>query len=277
MSGLETIVSFWHGPLSWLEKLSIASFVRQGHRFVLYSYAPVADLPVGAEWRDAAEILPESEMVFYKGHGTPAVFADRFRLMLMKKGLGIWADCDVYCIRPIEGLGDYIFSYERPPRADGTGGSINVAVLRVPADAPLLDDLLSVFETENRPLFEPHLPLYRRLEVAGRRLLGQKVGPEFMQYGATGPFALSHYLPKYGLLDKVLPPSVFYPVPYTGIPHLLRTGSSLDRAITPDTRGVHVWRSQLTGRGRTQIALPEPQSALHAACLKLGIDPMDAG
>ena len=58
MSNLPTIVSFWHGPMSWLEALSIASFRRQGHRVEVYSYDPVEGLPEGAIARDAAEVLP---------------------------------------------------------------------------------------------------------------------------------------------------------------------------------------------------------------------------
>ena len=255
MTALPTIASFWHGPLSWLERVSIASFVRQGHPVHVYSYEPEGDLPTGAEWKNAEDVLPRDKMFFYKGRGTPGAFSDLFRMSLMRQVRGIWADCDVYCVRPIEGLGDYIFSWERP-------GSINGAVLRIPADAPLLDDLLSIFETDNRPLFEPHLPLGRRLEVAARRLLGDPVPPAYMQYGATGPFALTHFVPKHGLLDKVLPNTVFYPVAYKDIPALMEPGSDIKDIIQPNTRGVHIWRSQLTRRGRSEIALPEKGSAL---------------
>ena len=266
MSRLETIASFWHGPLSWLEHLSISSFVRQGHKVDIYSYESQGELPAGAEWRDAEDVLPRERLFFYKGHGTPGAFSDLFRMSLMRQERGIWADCDIYCVRPIEGLGDYIFSWERP-------GSINGAVLRIPSDAPLLDDLLSIFDLDNRPLFEPHLPLGRRLEVAARRLLGDPVTPSHMQYGATGPFALTHFVPKHGLLDKVQPRSVFYPVLYKDIPQLMAAGSDIADVISDDTRGVHIWRSQLTRRGRTDIATPEPGSALDKLCKAEGIAP----
>ncbi len=255
MTALPVIASFWHGPLSWLERVSIASFVRQGHAVHVYSYEPQGDLPAGADWKKAEDVLPREKLFFYKGHGTPGAFSDLFRMNLMRQQRGIWADCDVYCVRPINDLGPYIFSWERP-------GSINGAVLRIPADAPLLDDLLSIFDLDNRPLFEPHLPLGRRLEVAARRLLGDPVTPAFMQYGATGPFALTHFVPRHGLLDKVLPSSVFYPVPYAGIPALMAPGSDIADVVKPDTRGVHIWRSQLTRRGRAEIEDPAPGSAL---------------
>ena len=194
------------------------------------------------------------------------MFSDLFRLELMRRDAGIWADCDIYCVKPFDGLGEYVFGWERQ-------GSINNAVLRIPANAPLLDDLISVFDTENRPLLEPHLPLGRRLEVAARRLMGDKVPPSHMQFGATGPFALTHFVQKRGLAEKALPSTVFYPVPYTGIPALLEPGSDIANHLKPDTRGVHIWRSQLTRRGRAELAPPPSGSALDRLCKAEGITP----
>lgn len=266
MSALPTIVSFWHGPISWLEALSIASFRRQGHRVEVYSFEPVPGLPASAVACDAADVLPRDKLVFYKGKGTPGVFSDYFRMMALRQGRGVYADLDVYCVRPIEGPPDYLMAYERP-------GSINGAVLHIPADAPLLDDLLAIFTSTDRPLLEPHLPLFRRLEVATRRLLGEHIAPEDMQYGATGPMALTHYVQRHGLVDQVLPSSALYPIPYEGIPALMQPGSSIDAALGPDTIAVHLWRSQLTRRGRAGMPLPAPGSALADLCRREGIDP----
>lgn len=262
--GLPTIVSFWHGPMSWLEALSIASFQRQGHRVEVYAFDPIADLPAGAIWRDAAEILPREKLVFYKDNGTPAVFSDQFRLLLLQQQRGIYADLDVYCIKRFEGPLNYLMGFERP-------GSANTAVLHIPHDAPLLDDLLGIFSGTARPLFEPHLPLARRLEVALRRLTGDPVPPHHMQYGATGPMALTYYTRQRGLWDKVRPASVFYPVAYDAIPSLMRPGSSVDTAIQPNTLAIHLWRSQLTQRGRAEMLTPPPGSAMAELCRRAGI------
>ncbi|MCP8883172.1 hypothetical protein NIM87_06650 [Devosia sp. XJ19-1] len=263
---LPTIVSFWHGPLSWLEVLCITSFIRQGHRVLVYSYDAMEGLPEGAQWRDAADVLPREKLVFYKGRGTPGVFSDHFRYAVLRLGLGVYADLDIYCVRPIAGPPDYLFAWERP-------GSVNGAVLHMPPNAPLLADLISIFETPKRPLFEPHLPPMRRIEVAIRRLVGDRVTPEHMQYGATGPMALTHYVARHGLTDQVRPAATFYPVPYEAIPALMRPGSSLETAITAQTLGVHLWRSQLTDRGRAGLPLPAKGSALAALCAAEGLDP----
>ena len=261
---LPTIVSFWHGPMSWLEALSIASFRRHGHQVEVYSFDPIENLPAGATARDASEVLPRDKLVFYKGKGTPGVFSDYFRMAVLAQGRGVYADLDVYCVQPIEGPPDYLMAYERP-------GSINGAVLHIPADAPLLGDLLSIFTATERPLLEPHLPIMRRLEVAVRRLFGEKIAPEDMQYGATGPMALTHFMRQRGLEQLVRPSAVLYPIPYEGIPALMQTGSSIDAAITPDTLAVHLWRSQLTRRGRADMPLPESGSALWTLCEREGI------
>jgi len=121
---LPPIISFWHGPLSWLEVLCITAFVRHGHPVQVYSYDAIENLPPGAEWRDATALLPREKLVFYKGKGTPGVFSDHFRYAVMRAGLGVYADLDIYCVRPIAGPPDYLFAWERP-------GSVNGAVLRI--------------------------------------------------------------------------------------------------------------------------------------------------
>ena len=263
---LPTIVTFWHGPMSWLELLCARSFVRHGHGVEIYAFEAIANLPDGVTWRDAGEILPQDQLVFYKGRGTPAVFSDRFRVALLQAGRGVWADLDVYCLKPIANPPDYLMGWERE-------GSVNSAVLLMPARSALLDRLASVFAETRRPLLEAHLPIGRRLEVAVRRLIGQKVSPEYMQYGATGPFALTHYVRTLGLTGQVQAREVFYPVRYEQIPQLMQAGSRLEQFVTPQTLAVHIWRSQITNRGRAAMPVPEPDSALAVLCAEMGIAP----
>lgn len=273
MAKLPTIVSFWHGPLSWLERLCIASFVRQGHAFHLYTYDDVQGLPKGAKRRDAEAIIPRDQMFFYKGKHTPAVFADLFRLKLMQQGAGIWADCDIYALKPFVDLGDYVFGYEIAPSAKQKTGSVNNAVFSCPSDSALLDSLLAIFGPDSHTMAMPWLPPLRRAERTLRRLWGQKLAPSDIQFGATGPFPLTYFINHYGLQQHIQPVGVFYPVPYTSIPSLMQPGSIIDSFATSETLGVHIWRSQLTNRGRTGIATPPQGSAMALLCEQDGINP----
>ena len=66
----------WIGSrLSALERLSIASFLANGHPVHLYAYGPIEGIPAGTTLRDAREILPESEVFTYSegfGKGSPS-------------------------------------------------------------------------------------------------------------------------------------------------------------------------------------------------------------
>jgi hypothetical protein len=258
VSDLPPICSFWHGELTWLERMCIASFLEKGHAFALYTYDDVA-LPTGAERRDAASVIPQNRMFFYKRDRTPAVFADLFRLELMRREAGIWADCDVLCVKPLADLPGYIFGVEE-------GNSVNNAVFRCPADSQLLQRLLEVFEPGAIP---PGMPLWRRAEVAVRRALGAKLPAHEMQFGATGPWPLNHWVNQLGLTRYIQPKAAFYPLAYGTANTLLEPGSRLD--VPDETLAVHLWHSALTRRGSRTMPVPQPGSYFDLECKSLGV------
>lgn len=114
---LDTVHGFWHGPMSTMERLCISSFLKNGHRFELYSYAfdeydydwEDLELPIGVIPCDARNILPEGEL--FSLYGSYSSFSDHFRYALMSKVDGWWTDLDVVCLKPLE-LGDYAFLSE---------------------------------------------------------------------------------------------------------------------------------------------------------------------
>ncbi len=104
---LPTIQQLWVGSeLSYIERLSIRSFVAAGHPTHLYTYDPKINAPPGCVVRDAGEILPAS-MIFAhseitgRSKGSLAGFADLFRWKLLFERGGLWADCDVVCLEPL--------------------------------------------------------------------------------------------------------------------------------------------------------------------------------
>lgn len=263
------ICSFWHGDLGWLGRLCIASFIEKGHRFDLYAYDDVGSVPAGCNLRDANEIIPRDEMFFYKGKRTPAVFADLFRLQLMRHAAGVWVDCDVYCVRPYRDLDAYVFGIEG--RVGGKPGGmpvVNNAVFRCPADCELLTALLATFEPGAIP---PGMPWFRRIEVKLRRLLGEELPVQDMQFGATGPWPLNHHLRRLGLMGFASEKSVFYPMNYGNATQLLQPGATLAKWIRTDTLSAHFWHSALTDRGSGQLVLPEPGSFFAAELERFGI------
>ncbi len=265
MSELPRICSFWYGQLGYLERICISSFIEHGHPFALYTYGDVGPVPEGCVLRDASEILPRERMFFYKQKRTPAVFADLFRLHLMAREAGIWADCDVYCLKPFAGLPPYIFGVE----SVGHGGPrINNAVFLCPPESALLKAMLAIFEPGVVP---PGLPRLRALEVAFWRAIGKPLPIESMQFGATGPFPLNHLVKTLGLQQFVQPKPVFYPLDYGRARILLEPNSELGRHVKPETLGVHLWHSALTARGSSALSAPKPGSFLAREIARLGI------
>lgn len=251
---LPVICSFWHGPLGWLERLCLSSFAEQGHRVDLYAYDRPDGLPDGVTWRDAGGVIARDRMFFYKDNRSPAVFSDLFRLELLKRGAGLWADCDVLCVRPFAGLGDHVFGVaEDPGWRNLWRAEINNAVLGLPVDSPALAAMLALFDSDTIP---PGVPFWRRAEIGLRKALGQNVPLHHMQFGVTGPAPLTHFLREQGLTGKAQPRDVFYPLGYGRAADLLEPGTGIEAVMTGNTLGVHMWRSALTGRGSSELRDP---------------------
>ena len=74
-----------------------------------------------------------------------------------------------------------------------------------------------------------------------------------------------------GSVGQVQPREVFYPVRYEEIPRLMQAGSRLEDFIRPETLAVHIWRSQITNRGRAEMPVPVADSALGVLCAEMGV------
>src|SRR4029078_8374501 len=95
------IQGLWIGDvLSRMERLSIASFLAQGHQFDLFTYGPVRNVPKGTRVRDPAEIMSRDRVFQYRDHASYAGFANFFRYKLLLDRGGWWVDLDSVCLRP---------------------------------------------------------------------------------------------------------------------------------------------------------------------------------
>lgn len=240
--------TLWIGPaLGPVERACMLSVLRQGHRLILWCYQPPAGVPQGIALRDAAEILPETSVVRHRG-GSPALFANRFRYELQRRGEGIWVDTDVYLLRPLP--------YGVPLMGLEDRDTINNAVLHLPPDSPLLPPLLSLFEERQVPSW---LPLKSRLLAHVRRLGTGRVGLDHMPWGVAGPRALTALARRFGLFDQALAPEIFYPVHWAAADWIFDPARRLEDQITAATVAVHLWNELIKD---AKNRMPRPGSFL---------------
>lgn len=222
----DLIQGLWIGPeLSTMERLSLASFLAQGHAIHLYTYGAVAGVPPGVVVRDAAEILPASAIFRYRDHDTCAGFANFFRYKLLLERGGWWVDLDVICLAPFDVPGDHVFAGEEgsdPPVATN-------AVIKAPAGSAVMA---------------------RAWEVCRGK------DPAALGWGETGPRLLTGLLREFALEPAIQAPEVFCPIHYD------RWDDALDPGFSPGfpaaTRAVHLWNEMWRREGKSKDARYPP-------------------
>jgi hypothetical protein len=94
---LATVASLWvGGPLGYIQKLCLSSFVYYGHTINLYVYDMDMDVPQGVTKLDASEIVPQDKVFTY--HGQYAGFSDYFRYKMIQSTGVMWVDADTLCL-----------------------------------------------------------------------------------------------------------------------------------------------------------------------------------
>jgi hypothetical protein len=102
LTGLAEIHSLWIGQrLSWIELVSIHSWLEHGHPVTLSSYEQIEGVPNAVCIADAAMILPSSSIIRHRAVGSFALFANRFRYHLLNHGPVTWLDLDMVLLRPL--------------------------------------------------------------------------------------------------------------------------------------------------------------------------------
>jgi mannosyltransferase OCH1-like enzyme len=188
-----------------MERLSISSFLRNGHEYHLYVYEDVADVPRGTVLEDANNILPSSAIFQYKNRASYAGFADVFRFKLLYERGGWWADADMVCLRPFDFPDEYVFSSEM-----NTGKQLtNVGVIKAPPRSEAMAHAFRISEGKN---------------------------PARIAWGEIGPQLMGEVVKSYGLDHYQKPFYTFCPIsewrkfvePYVA-------------GIHPDAYAVHLW------------------------------------
>jgi len=234
---LPVIQMFWHGlPLSRIERLSMISFLRNGHAVHLYVYDEPVGVPAGVELKDAAEILPRSSLFFHRRNQSVAHFSDWFRYQLLFERGGLWSDTDMVCLRPFDYANPVVFAWQDEEH-------LNNAVLGLPARDPLAEWLARSCESPNRML--PYDDWSRRLAKLKRWVKGQ--GREAVRWGDTGPYGLTSAAQYLGYIEHALPKWHFYPVAYEQNRLLFKRVPAGVPSTFDGSRAVHLWNQLIDG------------------------------
>ncbi len=254
------LFSFWTGPITWMERLCVASARRVGHTLTVFSYdpAPLREAGLGVSVADARDVYICDDGLSDLRQSRPDYFSDHFRLEGMARGLGTWVDLDVVFLTPLPDT-PYLFGWEN----DEVIGS---AVLRIPAGSDLLDSYLAY--CRQRPIrpAPPWWPATRRivhtLKYHSNKWRGRK--PARLLYG---PVALTHFVREHGLLEMAVPPEVIYPVSRAQLFY-----DPVDRVgglLTPRTAVVHLWHRYFVEYHG--MADPPPTSWIGKKCREYGL------
>ena len=255
------------GALSWLEQVCLKSFVDQGQRITLFSYEDIPNVPAGVIRRNGREILDTDDFIKYEKKDSFALFADLFRLHMIRACPGmIWVDTDVCCHRPMGYDSDYVLGFELP-------GSqrVNNAVLGLPADSAVLAEMLAF--TADRFAIPPFVKPALQAEYRAAAEAGTPVHVSAQPWGVWGPLMVTHFVQKHGLADQVQPLDAFYPVPFPDRTKFLRRRAVVDGLLTRHTTALHVWASNKRELGLRFDGLPPKGSFLAHLVEKHGIVP----
>lgn len=247
---LPTINCVWIGKeMGPLHAACLRSFIKHGHKVVLHCFEEVIDAPAGVELFDASRLMRPIEIVKHSKTGSLALASDIYRIRILTEGMGIYADCDVFALNPLEDQ-EYIFGWdschawqpEDIASDDAIHGLVNSAVLKMPQGSDLLKEMQRATDD---PYFIP--PWLSRSRIRRRRLqkmIGLPVHISKQMWGVIGPTALTYFVRKLGLTSHVAAPDIFYfyrPENHRSL--LNEQGLSLRDILTPRSKAIHLCAS----------------------------------
>lgn len=242
------INTVWIGKeLGLIHAACLRSFIRHGHDVVLHSYGRPHDTPDGVRLFDANKLMKEDEIVLHKKTNSLTLASDRYRYRILKEGMGLYVDCDMFCVRPFT-ESEYTFGWH-------SHDTINNAVLNAPHDSLFLKHILAA--AEDMYFIPPWRNKYEVLFSQLRKSAGFPTHISKRKWGTIGPSLITFCARELGLLDKASALDIFYPLHFEQLALLYERGLTLNNLITPRTLGVHLYNSALKNRA------VEPDTALY--------------
>lgn len=226
------------GRLGPVERACLRSIAAQGHAVNLWHYGPLEGAPDCVELRDGDEIVPREKVFRHVPSGSFALFSNLFRYELLRRGLGLWFDCDVYLLAPARPDQGTVLSWGEP-------GLVASAVLGLPTDSPILGELIGYFDGRRIP---PWLHWRSRLlRILERQVMGRH-RVEALPWGTLGPHGLTWMVARHGLTGLVRPQAVFSPWTWREASVIFEPGFEIETRITSETLGVHLYNEMIRGR-----------------------------
>ncbi|MBB3993577.1 hypothetical protein GGR95_001208 [Sulfitobacter undariae] len=270
MIQLPTMATLWIGDrLSWLEQLSLKSFVDAGHETILYSYEKITNAPSGVTVCDARDIFPESEITSRKGAKKPPIHVDIWQLHLMQQTDYIWFNADVLCVKPFDFESPFVFGFDKQ-------NQVGNAVLRLPSDSATLKALLKF--TSDPDTTAPWLNPEQQLELEKIKDRGDPIHLSEQSWELTGPHVLNHYLKEMGEWEHALSQSAFYPIAFKDRNKMIRKKFDIEKDfLTPDTYAVNMWARRMKPRlEEAENNHPGPNSYMDLALTRHKVVPSEA-
>jgi mannosyltransferase OCH1-like enzyme len=214
------IQGLWIGTqLSTLERLSIASFLQNGHEYHLYAYGCISNVPDGTIVKDGREILAESRIFQYRDHKSYSGFSNFFRYKLLLERGGWWVDTDTICLKPFDLPDEYVFASETVEQLS----YVNCGVVKAPRDSPVMSYAWSICETKE-----------------SNRLV----------WGEVGPKLLAESVRKLSVERFVVAPQTFCPIGYRDWAAVLDPARVW--SFGDDVYAVHLWNEMWRRDGRNK-------------------------
>jgi glycosyl transferase-like sugar-binding protein len=213
-----------------MERLSLASFLANGHAYHLYVYDHVKHVPAGAILEDASAIIPDSMIFKYKDADSYAGFSNYFRYKLLLERGGWWVDTDVVCLRPFQFEGDYVFASEITKSGTEV---VTSAVIKAPVGSELM-------------------------RFAWETCLSKD--PQNIRWGETGPHLMQQAVAMFRLERFRKPYSAFCPI--TNPQWRSLVGANAASVIPSDTRAIHLWNELWRRAGQDKNGI-YPASTLY--------------
>lgn len=228
--------SVWIGKkLGPIHAACLRSFVRHGHDVVLHAYGEPEDTPKGVRLFDASKLMGENEIFAHKSTGSFSIAADIYRYRIQREGLGLYVDCDVFCVKPFIDR-DYIFSWE-------CNSQINNAIIKFPQNSELLKSILEA--SENPYFIPPWLPPLKRFRSHLRQAVGRGKHISRQPWGVIGPKLLTYQVKRLNLSQHAAPIHRYSPV-YASVSNMLfEEGLTVRDLVTSQTEGIHLYHSGL--------------------------------